>query len=62
MKQGGGDQGGFDPFDLFFGGFGGFGRGGRQREKKGPSVELQLEVTLEELFSGVDLNVRITFG
>ncbi|XP_052235856.1 dnaJ homolog shv-like [Dreissena polymorpha] len=50
------DMGGHDPFASFFGDFGfGFGGGGRQQEQerpKGGDVVMDLEVTLEELYSG----------
>mmetsp|Transcript_16590 Transcript_16590/g.29765 ORF Transcript_16590/g.29765 Transcript_16590/m.29765 type:complete len:387 (+) Transcript_16590:68-1228(+) len=48
-KQGGG---GMDPFDMFFGG--GFGGGRRQQEeqKRGPDLNLDLHVTLKDLYVG----------
>lgn len=60
-KMGGfGEGGGFDPFESFFGGFGGFGfggnqggnRGGHRETPKGGNVVMDLEVTLEELYTG----------
>ncbi len=59
-QQGGNGGGGFDPFDFFFGGFG---RGGgfqnNKRERKGPNVEMDLDVTLEELFLGTDIQADV---
>ena len=54
--QGGGGFGHGDPFDFFFGGFG---RQNMPREKKGHSLELDLHVTLEELFLGTTVEVRV---
>jgi len=60
QKMGGfGGSGGFDPFESFFGGFGGgfgFG-GGNQRQQnsetpRGGNVVMDLDVTLEELYTG----------
>jgi len=59
QKKGGFDDGGFDPFESFFGGsFGGFNFGGGNRNQgerqtpKGGSVRMDLHVTLEELYVG----------
>eukprot|EP00164_Ancoracysta_twista_P006439 GFYU01008962.1.p1 GENE.GFYU01008962.1~~GFYU01008962.1.p1 ORF type:complete len:369 (-),score=105.31 GFYU01008962.1:200-1306(-) len=53
-QQGGG--GGGDPFDIFSQfGFGGGGRRGRSAEKRGPDVEVPLEVTLEDLYIGREI-------
>jgi len=61
LKQGGGGGGGFDPFDIFsaFGGGGGFrfgqqggGGGGQNMQQKGADVELDIEVTLKDLYVG----------
>ncbi|XP_052813549.1 dnaJ homolog shv-like [Mya arenaria] len=49
------DMGGHDPFASFFGGdFGFFGGGGRQEQERprGGDVVMDLEVTLEELYTG----------
>jgi len=59
-KMGGFEGGGFDPFESFFGGFGGFGFGGQQAQQrqgqretpKGGNIVMNLEVTLEELYTG----------
>eukprot|EP00794_Sanderia_malayensis_P017381 gene17381-19120_t len=58
-KMGGfNDGGGFDPFSSFFGGFGfNFGQqtnGGHQHQEvpKGAEIVMDLEVTLEELYTG----------
>ncbi|OQV23907.1 DnaJ-like protein subfamily B member 11 [Hypsibius exemplaris] len=54
LKEGGGGHG--DPFSSFFGGdfgfFGGGGNRGQQETPKGADVVIELEVTLEELYSG----------
>ena len=46
-----------DPFDFFFGGFGRQGGQGSQREKKGEDIEMDIVVSLEELFSGTSIEV-----
>lgn len=56
-KMGGGGGDGFDPFESFFGGFGfNFGggqkRGGQAEIPKGGNIVMDLEVTLEELYTG----------
>lgn len=54
----GGQGGGMNPFDLFsqfFGGGGG--RGGRER--KGPEIVIPLPVTLEDLYSGRSVFVKV---
>lgn len=46
---------GFDPFSSFFGDFGGFGFGNDHHEQetpKGGNIVMDLDVTLEELYSG----------
>jgi DnaJ family protein B protein 11 len=63
MGDGGGGGGGMDPNDIFsqfFGGaFGGFGFGGPQEEEelKGETVQIGLEVTLEDLYNGKEFKV-----
>jgi len=59
QKMGGFEGGGFDPFESFFGDFGfSFGGGGAQRRQghretpKGGNINMELEVTLEELYTG----------
>lgn len=58
QKMGGGGGDGFDPFESFFGGFGGFGFGGGNKQRghgeipKGGNIVMDLEVTLEELYTG----------
>ena len=57
-EAGGGGGGGFDPFEEFFG-FGGFG-GRRQRqdqEQRTPNVDVPLQLTLEEMYSGATFEV-----
>lgn len=63
MDQGGGDPGAgaHDIFSAFFGG-GGFGFGGHQHQKqqqkpKAPDLRVKLEVSLEELYNGVTVEV-----
>lgn len=57
-----GDAGGF-PFGDLFGGFEELLGGGRRRRDTGPrrgdDLELEMEISLEEAFSGVDRDVRI---
>merc|ERR1711976_1097299 len=56
LKQQGGFSDPFDSFSSFFGDFGfGFGGGGRNQEReipKGGDVVMNLDVTLEELYTG----------
>ncbi|KYQ89257.1 heat shock protein DnaJ family protein [Tieghemostelium lacteum] len=59
LKQGHGGGGGFDPFDIFanFGGFK-FGGGGQQQQggggmkQRGQDIELDIEVSLRDLYIG----------
>lgn len=51
QNQGGGGGGGFNPFEMFFGGRQ-QGGGGAQQMQKGPDVEMELEVTLQDLYLG----------
>lgn len=52
----GGDFGGFsDIFEQFFGGAQ---RGGRRRQSRGSDIQLAVEVTLEEAFSGVEKEIE----
>ncbi len=53
-KNGGGG-GGMNPFDMFFGGGGG--GGGR---RKGPDAQVEIEVTLEDLYNGGERQARIS--
>eukprot|EP00536_Pseudo-nitzschia_multiseries_P003006 jgi/Psemu1/252224/estExt_Genewise1Plus.C_430021 len=56
QSAGGGGGGGFDPFEQFFG----FGRGGRQQrreEQRTPDVNIPLELTLEQIYSGATFEV-----
>lgn len=50
-EAGGGGGGGFDPFSEFFGNFGG-GRQRREQEQTTPNVDIPLELSLEEMYSG----------
>ncbi|KAK7425216.1 DnaJ-related protein scj1 [Neonectria punicea] len=52
-KNGGGNRGGHDPFDLFsrfFGGHGHFGRG--SGEPRGHNVEVRVEISLRDFYNG----------
>ncbi|KAH8695987.1 putative DnaJ domain protein, partial [Talaromyces proteolyticus] len=56
----GGDRGGGDPFDLFsrfFGGGGHFGHGGGHR--KGPDMEVKLQLPLRDFYIGRDVDFSI---
>ncbi|ORX51267.1 DnaJ-domain-containing protein [Hesseltinella vesiculosa] len=48
----------FDMFSHFFGG-GGFGHG-HEQEKRGPDANVQLEVTLENLYNGAEIKVDLS--
>lgn len=55
LKQGagGGGGGGMDPFSMFSNFFGGGQqRGGDPQERRGPDIQLDLSVTLEDLYKG----------
>lgn len=52
-EKGGGQRGGMNPFDMFFGG----GQGGR---RKGPDAQVEIEVSLEELYNGGSRQARIS--
>lgn len=47
-----GDQG-HDPFAMFFG-------GGQQRQNKGPNAQVEMQVTLEQIYNGGKQTARIT--
>ncbi|KAI8089315.1 uncharacterized protein BX664DRAFT_296927 [Halteromyces radiatus] len=49
----------FDVFSHFFGG-GGFGHHGHQQEKRGPNLNIELEVTLEDLYNGATVELDIS--
>ena len=53
-KGGGGNRGPMNPFDMFFGG--GQQQGGR---RKGPDAQVEVEVTLEDLYNGGERQARI---
>ncbi|KAG0162379.1 DnaJ- protein scj1 [Apophysomyces sp. BC1034] len=64
-KAGGGGgspfQNPFDVFSHFFGGGGGF--GGREQghqERRGPDMQVQIEVSLEDLYNGASIDVDIS--
>ncbi|KAI1321659.1 DnaJ- protein scj1, partial [Mortierella claussenii] len=57
--QGGGFHDPFDIFAQFFGGGGGRHQHGHQ-EQKGPETRLELEVTLEELYSGNSIEIEVS--
>ncbi len=54
-KGGSGGRGPMNPFDMFFGG-GGQQQGGR---RKGPDAQVEVEVTLEDLYNGGERQARI---
>ncbi|KAF9159025.1 DnaJ- protein scj1 [Actinomortierella ambigua] len=59
QQRGGHGGGGFhDPFDIFSQFFGGGGGGGRQ-ERRGPEMNIELEVTLEELYLGKSIEIEV---
>jgi DnaJ-related protein SCJ1 len=61
LKEGGGGGGGGSPFgDMFGNFFGGGGRGGRQQQKKGETVNIDLQVSLKELYNGADVEVELS--
>lgn len=55
QREAGGGGGGFDPFEQFFG-FGG-GRQRREQEVRTPDVNIPLELTLEEMYSGATYEI-----
>ncbi|KAG0323962.1 DnaJ- protein scj1 [Podila humilis] len=58
----GGHGGGFhDPFDIFAQFFGGGSRHSHHghQERKGPEMRMELEVTLEELYSGKSIEIEV---
>jgi len=55
-REAGGGGGGFDPFEQFFG-FGGGGRQRREQDLRTPSVNIPLEVTLEQMYSGATFEI-----
>ncbi|KAI8367782.1 hypothetical protein BD560DRAFT_399588 [Blakeslea trispora] len=61
LKQGqGGARGGFeDPFDIFSHFFGGH-RHGRHQEKRGPDMNVRLQVTLEDLYNGAEVELDLS--
>lgn len=56
-QNGGGGGGGFDPFEQFFGGGFGGGRQRREQELRTPNVNIPLEMTLEQMYSGSTFEV-----
>lgn len=61
LKQnaGGGGNPFHDPFDIFSHFFGGGNRQRQQQENRGPDVVVPLEVTLEDLFNGANIEVDV---
>ncbi|KXS11886.1 heat shock protein DnaJ family protein [Gonapodya prolifera JEL478] len=60
LKQNGGGGQTHNPFDVFSQFFGGsFGGHQQRQERKGPEISLELAVTLEDLFSGRDVDVEL---
>ncbi|KAF9082823.1 DnaJ- protein scj1 [Mortierella sp. AM989] len=62
LKQQQSQQGGFhDPFDIFAQFFGGGSRHQHgAQERKGPEIRLEVEVTLEELYSGTSIEFEVS--
>ncbi|KAG0302560.1 DnaJ- protein scj1 [Dissophora globulifera] len=61
QQQGQGHGGGFhDPFDIFAQFFGGGSRQHAEQERKGPEIRVELEVTLEELYSGKSIEFEVS--
>ncbi|KAF9918951.1 DnaJ- protein scj1 [Lobosporangium transversale] len=63
QANGGGGHGGFhDPFDIFAQFFGGGSRHHHhgEQERRGPEMRLELEVTLEELYSGNSIEIEVS--
>jgi DnaJ-class molecular chaperone len=56
-QAGGGGGGGFDPFEQFFGGGFGGGRQRREQELRTPNVNIPLELTLEQMYSGATFEI-----
>lgn len=56
QRSNGGGGGGFDPFEQFFG-FGGQGRQRREEEQRTPNMDVPLELTLEQMYSGATFEV-----
>ncbi len=56
----GGQAGGFnDLFDMFFGGMGGGGRRQTRMGRDGGDIELQMELTLQEVLNGVHKEINL---
>ncbi|KAI8991107.1 hypothetical protein BDF20DRAFT_992495 [Mycotypha africana] len=65
LKQGGGGRGGanmfHDPFDIFSHFFGGGHRQGQQhQERRGPNIAVPLQVSLEDLYNGAEIEVDVS--
>ncbi|KAG0027177.1 DnaJ- protein scj1 [Podila clonocystis] len=62
LKQQQGQGGGFhDPFDIFAQFFGGGARHQHgHQERRGPEMRMELEVTLEELYSGKSIEIEVS--
>lgn len=56
QREAGGGGGGFDPFEQFFG-FGGGRRQHREQELRTPNVDVPLELTLEQMYSGATFEI-----
>jgi len=57
QQQGGG---GFNPFDMFSRFSGGFAGQGWQGQRKGPNINMELEVTLEDLYLGASVDIELS--
>lgn len=59
LKEGGGNRGGGSPFGDMFGNF--FGGGGRgNQQKKGENVNIDLQVSLKELYNGASIDIELS--
>jgi len=47
-----GEHGGHDPFAMFFG-------GGQQRQNKGPNAQVEIQMTLDQIYQGAKQSARI---
>ncbi|KAL2889648.1 DnaJ-related protein SCJ1 [Ceratocystis lukuohia] len=56
-KEGGGHQGGHDPFDLFSRFFGGGGHFD-QRQRRGSNAELRVGVSLRDFYNGIETELQ----
>ncbi|KAI8647632.1 hypothetical protein BD408DRAFT_408245 [Parasitella parasitica] len=63
LKQNGGQGGGggfHDPFDIFSHFFGGGRQSHGHQEKRGPDIHIPLQVTLEDLYNGAEIQLDVS--